>query len=211
MRSAAKLADFSDAEKVLLKKAYDEGRAFSTEADLLKFARTRPLGVGTIVVDENMIIARGKRAAGTALQPGETKMLAFLDANKSAKLAVPEELYDKLVARGADVSDLTVIERSLAQGAAEETKILTALDAAKVGATKGAEDRRLIAQALLAKTEGGAVPTFVTHDPGIYNNLYRMTGKNPVELGKALPEALPGGFRVEIEGHKLDVIGILRK
>jgi hypothetical protein len=209
-RTTAKLGDLSSDELALLKKAYEEGKAFASEADLIKYMKRRPLAGKSIVVDENMLIARHKRAKGEGLQAGEKRMVEYLDKNPDAKLSVPEEVYDKVVGK-MDTSDLNIIDSTAVRGSADYDAVIKTLEANTVGATKGAEDRRLIADTLFAKAETGTTPAFVTHDPGIYNRLLFMSGKNPAKLGKPVAEAFPDGFEVVINGRKLKVIPVLRK
>lgn len=212
-RAAAKLADLSSEELTLLKKAYDEGKAFATEADLLKYMRRKPLSGKSIVLDENMLIARHKDATGIALQEGEKRMVAYLKANSDAKLTVPEEVYDKVLGK-MDTSDLSIIESTAKSGSTEYSDAMKVLEQNTVGAAKGAEDRRLILETLFAKVESGVTPTFVTHDPGIYKRMYMIGQTDPEalkKLGKSLPEAFPGGFDVIINGKTLKVIPIPKK
>jgi hypothetical protein len=209
-RTAAKLGDLTNDELALLKKAYEEGKTFATEADLIKYMKRRPLGGKSIVVDENLLIARNKLAKGLPLQPGEQRMVDFLNRNPDAKLSVSEELYDK-VAGKLDTTDLNIIESTAARGHADYEAAVKELETNKVGAAKGTEDRRLIADALFAKVESGTTPTFVTHDKGIYNRLLFMSGNDPAKLGKPVAEAFPNGFDVVINGRTLRVIPLPTK
>ena len=56
--------------------------------------KRRPLGGKSIVLDENMLIARDRRAKGLSLTDGHKRMLDYLDKNPDAKLSISEELYD---------------------------------------------------------------------------------------------------------------------
>lgn len=209
-RIAAKMADLTDEEMVLLKRAYEEGKAITSEAELIKYTKQTPLSGKSIILDENMLIARNKVAKGEALQEGEKKMMKYLDANPDAKLTITEELYDKVVGK-MDTSDLHIIDSTAKAGSAEYDSVIQLLEKKLVGAAKGSEDRRLIADALFAKTEPGVIPSFVSHDPGIYKKLYMLDKADPDtlrKLGKPLAEVFPDGFEVVINGRKLKVLPV---
>ncbi len=209
-RTAAKMADFTADELVLLKRAYEEGKAFTSEAELIKYLKQTPLSGKSIILDENMLIARDKVARGIPLQEGEKRMMDYLKANPDAKLAVPEELYDK-VAGKMNTSDLSIIDTTSKAGSTEYDTVIKLLEDNKVGATKGVEDRRLITEALFAKTDPGVTPSFVTHDAGIYKRLYMLDKTDPnalKKLGKSLADVFPDGFDVVINGKKLRVIPV---
>lgn len=172
----------------------------------VRLLRTRALGSRSIVVDENLLIALDKRAAGQSLQAGERRMLEFLDNNPDAVLTVTEELYNKRLAAGQDVSRLRVMRGGAGRGGPEYNEVIRELETNRVGAGKGAEDRRMIADTLFAETRPGVTPTFVTHDAGIYKRLAAMAGHDLRTLGRTVPEAFPNGFEVTVRGRRLRVI-----
>jgi hypothetical protein len=209
-RIEAKLGDLTADEEALLKKAYEEGKTFATEADLIKYMQRRPLGGKSIVVDENILIARDRRAKGLPLTDGHKRMLDYLDKNPDAKLSVSEELYNK-VAGTMDTSDLTIIEASAQHSSTEYQDVIKELEKNTVGRAKGDEDRRIVADALFAKVEPGATRTLLTHDPGVYNRLLFMSGTDPAKVGKPVAEAFKSGFEVVINGRTLKVVPLPRK
>ena len=78
-----------------------------------------------------------------------------------------------------------------------------------LGGSKGAADRALIADVFFAKSEGGAVPTFMTGDKSIYNKLATESGIDVTSMGgKTLAELKPNGFAVKIDGRTINVIPI---
>ena len=75
----------------------------------------------------------------------------------------------------------------------------------------GAADRAIVADAFFAKTEPGVVPQLATADGNVFNKL-ALRATPPIDVaklgGKKLSDLYPGGFEVEIAGHKLRVIPI---
>lgn len=47
---------------------------------------------------------------------------------------------------------------------------------------------------------------FATHDKGIYNPLFALSGGNAAKVGKPLSEAFPNGFHVTIHGRTIKVL-----
>ena len=109
-------------------------------------------------------------------------------------------------------SDLTIIEAASPRSSPEYQDVIKELEKNTVGRAKGAEDRRIVADALFAKTEPGVTPTLLTHDPGVYNRLLFMSGTDPAKLGKPVAVLYPNGFDVVFgNGRKLRVIPLLRQ
>lgn len=78
-----------------------------------------------------------------------------------------------------------------------------------IGGSKGAADRALLADVFFAKSEGGAVPIFVTGDKSVYNKLATEAGIDLENMGgKTLPELKPNGFTVTIEQRTIIVVPI---
>ncbi|MDP5277478.1 hypothetical protein Q9Q95_00955 [Sphingomonas sp. DG1-23] len=182
-----------------------------TKAEMGVFAATkqgglpsRPLGKQSLIVDENVIIAQRKRAAGTKLQPGEEAALKRIDAQGSPDMRVSKVIGTK--GGGTDAFDITVPRDSQPY-----KDVVSELERLTVGQNKGAEDRAIVADVFFAKTEPGTTPTLATHDPGIYNRLLLATGKDPAKLGKSVAEFYPNGFSVTIKGQTINVLPLPKK
>jgi hypothetical protein len=158
----------------------------------------RPLGKGSLIIDENVVIARGKAAAD--LNAGERAALDRLKTMDTSDLRLPPDVHAK-VSGPVEGFNITV-----ARDSAEYKGVFKRLEDAAVGRAKGAEDRRIVADAFFAKTEPGVVPTFVTHDKGIYNPLLVLSGQDPARLGKGVAAAFPNGFSVTVEGRTIIVL-----
>jgi hypothetical protein len=171
---------------------------------------TSPVTANSIVADENLLIAMDRRAKGLDLNSAQQAVLAQIDRRPDSPLLVTQELFDK-VSGTMDMSKLRVLEATVARESAEYQAVLKQLEEARVGAMKGVEDRKLIADTLFAKADPGVVPTFATADKGIVNRMLFMSGTDPAKLGKPVAEAFPNGFEVPIGDKKIKVLPLKTK
>jgi hypothetical protein len=152
-----------------------------------------PLTENSIVVDENVVIALKKRAAGVALQPGEEAALKRYDS-----LAQKDQRLPAIVGERNGDSHGAGFPMTHSRESPEYQAVIRELEANAVEQTKGAEDRRIIADLVFSTTTPGATPAFAAHDPRVYGALLEMTGVNLQKLGKPVAEAYPAGFEVAI-------------
>jgi hypothetical protein len=154
-----------------------------------------PLTENSIVVDENVVIALKKRAAGVALQPGEEAALKRYDS-----LAQKDQRLPAVVGERHGDSHGAGFPMTHSRESPEYQAVLSELKTRDVGQAKGLEDRLIIADVIFSTTTPGAMPSFATHDPGVYGPLLRMKGTNPKSLGKPIAEYYPNGFEVLVLG-----------
>jgi hypothetical protein len=77
--------------------------------------------------------------------------------------------------------------------------ILQQLELAGVGGPRGESDRIIVAEAFFAATQNGAVPTFLTMDRRVYNNLCRLSPACEAMLTQGSPYVtFPKGFLVKL-------------
>jgi hypothetical protein len=165
----------------------------------------------SLMIDSNTAIALAKDAdpaLRATMQAGEKARVAYikgLDPStelRAANVTVGESSY---------AANLKGVPLEVERGSAEYQKVLATLSKEKVGQTKGIADRALLADALFAKTEGGAARRFLTSDGPMIKKLASMAG---IDVVKA--QGLPGliakygtsGFTVTIEGRVLTVIPV---
>lgn len=160
----------------------------------------RALGKSSLIVDENVMIALERQAAGKPLQPGEQALLNNLKALDTSDLRVPGAVG----AKGA--ATLEQFNITVSRTSAEYKAVLSELEKFNVGRTKGFEDRQIVADAFFSKADPGVKPVLVTHDKGIYNRLLLITGQDPAKLGKSVPLAFPAGFDVTVGGRTITVL-----
>lgn len=86
--------------------------------------------------------------------------------------------------------------------------IMETLKKLNVGGSAGQKDREIIAEILLAETEPGVVPSFVTADRGIFERLCAHAARCQIEKSLNGRSVVRGDFEVEIEGRRLRVIPI---
>ena len=172
------------------------------------------LARNSLIVDENVFIARQKLANGTA-NAYEKLQLQRLEKIGSDDLRATDSITARLIARNQKFANKGV-SLSLERNTPEYQALLKDLSNPKkgwtVGGTEGIDDRNIVADAFFAKTEPGVTPRFATADKGIYNALSRRAGINPDTLkGKSIPEVYPDGFNVNINGRTLQVYPLPRK
>ena len=169
------------------------------------------LTADTIIIDSNTAIALRKRATDPkSLQPGEQALLKRFDALKALDVRIADVSIGEAAAHGRPPPQQGFAVGGDRAGGAY-TGLLDELQKANVGGGKGAADRQIVADAFFAVTEKGVTPSFATMDPGIYNKLYSMKiaaegGTALNKLGKSLPEAMPNGFDVTVNGRVLHVL-----
>jgi hypothetical protein len=162
------------------------------------------LGRKSVVIDTNTAIALNKKAKGLGLQEGEKAMIKRIEALGDVELRVADVSVIERSAKG-EIDPHLGIAVTVDRTAQEYQDVLSVLTAKNVGKAKGVADRAIIADVFFAATETGVKPTFVTHDPGIYNNMARITGYEPA---KALPvvKKFPSGFDVTIGRRTIRVL-----
>jgi len=178
-----------------------------------ELAEATGVGAKSIVIDSNTAIALMKDAdpalKGT-MNAGEIARVKYINnlppgtelrVGNVTVGEVGEVKGGLLAAKGLP---LTVVRDSK-----EYKLLLTKLETMNLGGSKGAADRALIADVFFAKSEGGAVPSFMTGDKSIYNKLATESGIDLTKMGgKTLPELKPTGFTVTINGQTINVIPI---
>lgn len=185
-----------------------------------------PMGSDAVIIDTNTAIALNKRLKGLGLSDKD-KVLKGLDLSdgEKAMIARIEKLGDvelRLADRAAAELKAGKIEfrgvgTTVARNSAEYKELMQELTTWEVGKAKGAADRDIVTDAFFAATKPGVVPRFATHDPGIYNSLYRMkigdgngkkfgNGKKLAKMGKSVPVLEPNGFDVTVKGRTIHVL-----
>lgn len=165
----------------------------------------------SIVIDTNTAIALDKKAKGleSEMSPGEKAMVAKIEALGDVELRVADVTVTEMASKGGKVTQ-PGIAVTIDRTGKEYQDILQVLTDNKVGKAKGAADRAIVADTFFAVPEPGVTPTFATHDPGIYNNLARITGYEPAKAGP-VPQKFPNGFDVTINGRTIKVIPIVKQ
>ncbi|HSN26646.1 MAG TPA: hypothetical protein VLT45_10175 [Kofleriaceae bacterium] len=166
------------------------------------------LGKDALVIDANTAIALNKRSLGLPLQLGEQALLKRLDA-----LGASEYRVVNVTAGEVKTGDVAWrgLELTTKRSSREYQKLLKVLDRYDVGGAKGIPDRAIVADVFFSQTEPGVVPRFATHDRGVYNNLFRITGVDPKTVGKPLAEAFANGFDVTINGRTATIVPLPSK
>ncbi|HEU4734438.1 MAG TPA: DUF4157 domain-containing protein [Kofleriaceae bacterium] len=168
------------------------------------------VGAKSIVIDSNTAIALMKDAdpalKGT-MNAGEIARVKYLKSLppetelRVGNVTVGEVEGGSLATKGLPI---TVVRDSK-----EYKLLLSKLESMNLGGSKGVADRALLADVFFAKSEGGAVPTFMTGDKSIYNKLATESGIDVTNMGgKTLPELKPHGFAVTIDGRTINVIPV---
>ena len=169
------------------------------EAKVRELTKPKPLGGASIVIDENVAIALRKVARGEKLQPGEEALMARLRQHNMSDLRAPDAIQKK-----GDIAAERfplLVERS----SPEYKATLAELEKFDVGRSKGAEDREIVCDVFWAESSSGNA-VLATHDKGIYNPLFALSGGNAAKVGKPLSEAFPNGFQVTIHGRTRKVL-----
>jgi len=160
----------------------------------------------SVILDSNLDIALNKRAQGKPLQPGEKAALERLDQLSQTDRRVADETIRERASKN-EIPSEPGIAVTVDRTSTEYQTVLTALEAAKVGKTKGVADRNIVADAFFAVTETGVKPTFATADGGVYKNLLRMTKLPKNDPAKVdIFKEYPNGFDVTIGSRTLRVI-----
>ncbi|HEX8111169.1 MAG TPA: hypothetical protein VF516_25740, partial [Kofleriaceae bacterium] len=175
-----------------------------------KLAETTGVGTKSIVIDSNTAIAlmkdadparRGTMNAGEIARVKYIKSLPPGTELRIGNVTVGEIDGGTLATKGLPI---TVLREST-----EYRSLLSKLESMNLGGSKGAADRALVADVFFAKSEGGAVPTFVTGDKSIYNKLATEAGIDVENMGeKTLQDLKPNGFPVTIDGRTINVVPI---
>jgi hypothetical protein len=187
---------------------------------------SRALGKQTVIIDSQLVIlaerearVEAARARGLAaderdiLDPGEQLILDKFRARADVDIRVADKTAEEVAEKGGIAPHHgfgVAVDRASAEYKALEQQ-LTDL---KVGGGKGTKDRSIVADAFFGVTEQpGMAPTLVTGDGKVYKRLYDIaqarpgSGLKPLDkLGKALPQAMPGGFDVTVGNRTLHVI-----
>ena len=178
------------------------------------------LARNSLIVDENVFIARQHLAEGTA-NAYEKLQLQRLEQIGSDDLRATNSINARLTARnpafankGINLS--TKRTSSEYQGLLKELEtpviVKGKLKSGPIGGKTGVDDRNIVADSFFAKTEPGVVPRFATADSKVYNSLAWRAGIKVDQLeGKTLSEAYPKGFNVTINGKTLHVFPLPKK
>ncbi|HZJ63468.1 MAG TPA: hypothetical protein VFD36_08065 [Kofleriaceae bacterium] len=174
-----------------------------------ELAETSAVGAKSIIIDANTAIALAKDAdpaLKATLQPGEAATVAYIKSlPPGTELRVGNVVVGE-VGSGA-INGLKGLPITVARDSVDYQKVLTKLESLNVGATKGAADRALVADAFFAKTDPGGIPTLLTRDKAVFNKLATAAGIDVSKTGgKTLFDFTGGSFNVTIEGHTLRVI-----
>jgi hypothetical protein len=175
-----------------------------------ELAETAAVGAKSIIIDSNTAIALMKDSdpvlkatmnAGEIARVNHIKNLPAGTELRVGNVTVGEVEGGVLATKGLPI---TVLRDSK-----EYKLLLSRLESMNLGGSKGVADRALIADIFFAKTEAGAVPTFITGDKSIYNKLATEAGIDLENMGgKTLPELKPDGFAITIERRTINVIPI---
>lgn len=175
-----------------------------------ELAETAGIGAGSIVIDSNTAIALMKDsnpALKATMNAGEIARVKYIKnlppgtELRVGNVTVGEVEGGVLATKGLPI---TVLRDSK-----EYKLLLSRLESMNIGGSKGAADRALLADVFFAKSEGGAVPIFVTGDKSVYNKLATEAGIDLENMGgKTLPELKPNGFTVTIEQRTIIVVPI---
>ncbi len=204
--------------------AMDEVAALRAETRALRFPplrkdlypiATTPLAEGEAIADSNLIISLRmlERYEGV---PADLVRVEFLKAKDLAPRFTPTSA---MFEGGGRTSNPVTI--SAESSSADYRAVLAALEKGQVGVKKsgtdGGLDRRIVADAFFAKTDGGKTPIFLTGDEGIYKRLLTCRENDPIpDLGKlggkitSLPR-FKDGFEVALKGRRLWVIPVPSK
>jgi hypothetical protein len=178
------------------------------------------LARNSLIVDENVFIARQKLANGTA-NAYEKLQLQRLEKIGSDDLRATDSINARLTARDPKFASKGLnlsTKRSSPeyQGLLKELEtpviVKGKLKSGPIGGKTGVDDRNIVADSFFAKTEPGVVPRFATADSKVYNSLAWRAGIKVDQLkGKPLSEAYPNGFNVTINGKTLHVFPLPKK
>ncbi len=175
----------------------------------------------SLIIDANIAIALRKRAAGEALQPGETALLKRYDAMNPTDVRVADTSIGEAAAKGGGEGPQRGFGVGVDRASQEYKDVFDVLEKASVGGKKGAADRSIVADSFFGAGESGVTPRYATMDEGVYKRLYGVKvdqeGATPlVELIKknqkkgmappGLPDLFPNGFPVTIKGRTLHVL-----
>ena len=205
-------------------------------ARAVELAAPRALGPNSVVVDNNTLIAVEKVLGGTSwtsLDPIYQNSINKVRAQVglppltadpptrdlagilgTADIRVPNSVIGEY---GASPNiPKSGLELSVKRTDPAYQRVLAELETAPpIGGNKGFADRGAIADAIFAKTAGGAIPRFVTADQDVYVRLAERYNKSgalaPLPNEKkadAVLRQFPNGFEVEIDGHRLFVVPV---
>ncbi len=172
----------------------------------------------SVVIDTQTAIALEKQSLGKELQEGEKAMVKRISEMGDVDLVMSDQATKEFANKTLDWNGKPVrkgMSMKINPDDEEFRSLLNELENNNVGQGKGSGDRQIVAETFFAPTESGVTPTLVTHDPGIYNKLWKISsGKEPHPRhfgGKSLTEALADGFDVTINGRTIRVIPIPKK
>jgi hypothetical protein len=175
-----------------------------------KLAEATGVGANSIVIDSNTAIALMKDAdparKGT-MNAGEIARVNYIKSlPPGTELRVGNVTVGEIEGGALTTKRLSI---TVVRDSKEYKSLLSKLEFMNLGGSKGAADRALVADVFFAKSEGGAIPTFVTGDKSIYNKLATEAGIDVENMGrKTLPDLRPNGFPVTIDGRTITVVPI---
>lgn len=180
-----------------------------------------PLNRNNIILDSQLVVARGTLGDFSQLSKGDRNFYTFLrDMEKNADKHKSEMHYwlpDHVITEvGANGNPLEHPMRfpagsrrlgiQTSRDSNEYKSVMDKLEEIKVGQRKkqdGVDDRKIVADIFFAKTTKGVIPRFVTADRGIVEPLCRLSINCTKSLNKrTLFTDFPDGFEVSIVDSK---------
>ena len=142
------------------------------------------VGQGQIIVDTDALIALDRAAqpgVTPPLSPGEQQIVKATQGRSIIATPTTAGQFNAAGERGT-----VPVTQPIAHTPAQRQAILQELEATAVGGAgaKGAADREIVADALLAQTEPGVVTVFQPADKGVINGLARLSNMDPARLPK---------------------------